>query len=186
MGKYQLIYADPPWQYKDQAKAGHRGACHKYEVMDLEAIKQLPIKQLADPMGCLLAMWHVPPMPQEALEVVVAWGFQLKTFKGFTWHKLTKHGKSHFGMGNWTRANTEDCLFATIGKPTRVNASVRQFIQAPIGQHSEKPNEVREKLVQLLGDVPRIELFARQAFPGWDVWGNEVNSTIDIINYGNY
>jgi len=100
--------------------------------------------------------------------------------KGFTWHKRTKHGKSHIGMGHWTRGNTEDCLFAVRGKPKPVNHGVRQFIEAPRGKHSEKPPEARERLVLLMGDVPRIELFAREAVPGWDVWGLEVESTIEI------
>lgn len=169
---FQLIYADPPWQYRDRCNAGKRGACHKYDVMDLGAIKALPVADIAAD-DCLLALWWVPPMPVEALEVVKAWGFTLKTMKGFTWHKLTKNGKSHFGMGHWTRANTEDCLFAVRGKPRRVCAGVRQFIESPIGRHSEKPAEARDRLVNLMGDVPRIELFARSLTPGWDSWGNE-------------
>jgi N6-adenosine-specific RNA methylase IME4 len=96
------------------------------------------------------------------------------------WHKTTKHGKSHFGMGHWTRANTEDCLIAVRGKPKRVNADVRQFIEAPRGRHSAKPDEVRERLVRLMGDVPRLEMFAREAAPGWDVWGLEVESDTEV------
>jgi len=174
LGKYKIIYADPPWQHRDKANAGKRGACHKYNVMNLEHIKALPISDIAD-QDCLLAMWWVAPMPLEALEVVGAWGFKLKTMKGFTWHKLTKHGKSHFGMGNWTRANTEDCLFATKGHPIRENAGVRQFIEAPVRMHSQKPDDARDRLVKLMGKVPRIELFARDQFYGWDAWGDEIN-----------
>ena len=77
-------------------------------------------------------------------------------------------------MGNYTRANTEDCLFAIKGKPVRQSAAVRQFIEAPVREHSRKPDEGRDRLVDLMGDVPRIELFARTAAPGWDTWGNEV------------
>lgn len=171
--KYSLIYADPPWSYRDKCNAGKRGACHKYEVMTLEDICNLPVQDIAAD-DCLLAMWWVPPMPMEALTVVEAWGFTLKTMKGFTWHKETKHGLSHFGMGNWSRGNTEDCLFAVRGKPKRANASVRQYMSEKKGRHSEKPQEARDRLVQLMGDVPRIELFARDHFDGWDTWGNEV------------
>lgn len=171
--RYQLIYADPAWTHTDKASAGKRGACDKYEVMSLEDIMALPVHQIAAP-DCLLAMWHVGPMPLEALMVVKAWGFELKTFKGFSWHKTTVNGKSHFGMGNWTRCNTEDCLFAVRGKPKRIDASVRQFIEAPIGKHSEKPAEARDRLVQLMGDVPRIELFAREHVEGWACWGRDV------------
>ncbi len=175
--KYQLIYADPPWSYRDKCHSGKRGAMYKYPVMALEDIMRLPVNELADD-DCLLAMWWVPPQPAEALKVVEAWGFEFKTMKGFSWHKLTKHGKSHFGMGNYTRANTEDCLFAIKGRPKRISASVRQFIEAPRRAHSQKPDEARDRLVELMGDVPRIELFARHKFPGWDVWGNEVESDV--------
>ena len=117
-----------------------------------------------------------PRMPAEALEVVRKWGITLRTMKGFCWHKRTKNGLSHFGMGNWTRANTEDCLFAVRGNIRRVNAGVRQFIDAPLGRHSEKPAQARARLGQLIGDVPRIELFARSKTPGWSVWGRDVES----------
>lgn len=171
--KYQIIYADPPWSYRDKANAGNRGASHKYPVMDLEVICSLPVQKIAAD-NCLLALWWVPPMPMEALRVVSAWGFTFKTMKGFTWHKTTKHGKSCMGMGHLTRSNAEDCLFATKGKPKRVSAGVRQFIEAERHAHSQKPNEARDRLVQLMGDVPRIELFARSATPGWDAWGDEI------------
>jgi len=108
-------------------------------------------------------------MPAEALAVVKAWGVELKTMKGFAWRKRTTHGKSHIGMGNWTRANTEDCLFAMRGRPVRASKAVRQFIDAPRRRHSQKPEEARVRLVQMLGDVPCIELFAREGTPGWDV-----------------
>ena len=177
--KYQMIYADPPWTYRDKANAGQRGACHKYGTMTVEKLSLLPVQSIAAD-NCLLAMWFVGPMPMEALAVVKAWGFTLKTLKGFTWHKLTKHGKSHFGMGHWTRANSEDCLFAVRGKPKRVRANVRQFISATIGRHSEKPTEARDRLVQLMGDVPRLEMFARVKSKGWDVFGDQVEGSITI------
>lgn len=180
MKKYNLIYADPPWTYKDKAQSGERGASFKYNLMTVEQLCNLNVSDItAD--DCLLAMWWVPPMPIEALTVVSAWGFEFKTMKGFTWHKVTKHGKSHFGMGNYTRANTEDCLFAKKGKPKRQSASVRQFINAPRREHSRKPDEARDSLVELMGEVPRIELFARQKFEGWDVWGDAVDSDIELV-----
>lgn len=178
--RYNLIYADPPWEYRDRANAGRRGACHKYPVMTVEDIKRLDVPSIAAD-DCLLAMWWVPPQPQEALDLVRAWGFTFKTMHGFTWHKLSKTGRAdHFGMGNYTRANAECCLFAVRGRPKRVCAGVRSLITAPIGRHSEKPVEARDRLVCLLGDVPRVELFARTTAPGWSVWGNEVESTVEI------
>jgi N6-adenosine-specific RNA methylase IME4 len=174
-GPFEIIYSDPPWQFRDKASAGKRGACHKYDVMSLADICALPIPQIAA-KDCLLAMWHVAPMPIEALTVITAWGFKLKTMKGFTWSKKTVHGKVHFGMGNWTRANSEDCLFAVRGHPKRASAAVSQLIEAVVREHSRKPDEARDRLVQLMGDVPRIELFARASSPGWMAWGDELEA----------
>ena len=99
----------------------------------------------------------------------------------FVWLKQNKSGKGFFlGLGWWTRSNAEICLLAVKGKPKRKNASVRQLVFAPIEQHSKKPDIVRDRILELMGDLPRIELFARQASPGWDVWGNEVNSSIEF------
>ena len=78
------------------------------------------------------------------------------------------------GMGNWTRSNPELCLLAIKGKPKRISASVHSVIDTPIERHSKKPDIVRDKIVSLCGNLPRIELFARQKTEGWDVWGNEV------------
>ena len=183
--KYQIIYADPPWQYRDKASAGNRGACHKYSVMSYQDICKIPVHAIADD-NCLLAMWWVGPQPEEALAVVNAWGFTLKNMTGFSWHKLTKHGKCYFGMGHLTRGNVENCLFAVRGKPKRVDASVRQFIEAQHRGHSRKPDEARDRLVQLMGDVPRIELFARESSLGWDVWGNEVDCVDPFEVAGKY
>ena len=166
-----MIYADPPWTYKDKANDGNRGNIHKYNVMSLPDICNLPVNNIAAE-NCFLAMWWVGPQPREALAVIDAWGFKLNNMTGFTWHKETKHGKSAFGMGHWTRGNAENCLFATKGKIKRVNAGVRQFISAPIREHSRKPDEARDRLVQLIGDVDRIELFARGKYKGWDTWGD--------------
>ena len=172
--KYQLIYADPPWQYKDvKAGGGSSGAAKHYKTLTILDLMRLRVDMIADE-NCLLAMWHVGPMPQEAIDVVKLWGFKLKTMKGFTWHKLTKTGLCHFGMGHYTRANTEDCLIAIKGRPEIKSHSVRQFIETKIQEHSRKPDEVRDLLVELCGDVPRIELFARRQYSGWDAWGNEV------------
>lgn len=169
-----IIYADPPWVYRDKCHSGERGVLYKYDLMTVEQLCAMrPFIDTIAAADCLLAMWWVPPQPAEALRVVEAWGFKFKTMKGFTWHKTTINGKDFFGMGNWTRANTEDCLFAVRGTPKRISAAVPQIIHAMRREHSQKPDEARERLVKLMGDVPRIELFARQETPGWTVWGNE-------------
>lgn len=174
MKRYELIYADPPWTYNDKCHSGQRGAGYKYSTMTIADLCALPIPRIADD-NCLLAMWHVAPMPLEAIAVVKAWGFTLKTMKGFTWMKTTKNGHRHFGMGNYTRANSEDCLFAIKGNYTRASAAVSQLIVSQIGKHSAKPAEARDRLVQLMGDVPRIELFARVQTDGWDACGFDID-----------
>lgn len=119
-------------------------------------------------------------MLQEAMKVMSAWGFKYKSI-AFQWVKLnTKSRTPFYGLGRWTRGNTEPCLLAVRGKPTRISKRVFQLIQEPIQKHSQKPGIVRDKIVELMGDLPRIELFARQKTDGWDAWGNEVNSDITL------
>lgn len=171
--KYNIIYADPPWSYKDKAQAGKRGACFKYSVMNLQDISNLPIKQLAEE-HCVLFLWVTMPMLKEGLQLIEKWGFTYKT-NAFTWVKTNKKSNTLFwGMGNWTRANAELCLIATKGKPKRIAANIHSVVMTPIEQHSKKPDEVRERIVKLCGDCHRIELFARKQVDGWDCWGNEV------------
>ena len=115
-----------------------------------------------------------------ALRLIRAWGFRYKTV-AFVWLKRNRKSPSWFyGMGYWTRANVELCLLATKGSPKRHSANVHQVVFAPIAEHSKKPDIIREKIVELAGDLPRIELFARQSPTGWDVWGNEVDCTITL------
>lgn len=178
--KYQLIYADPSWTYNDKGNAGKRGASHKYSITPFDEMCAMPINSIADE-NCLLAMWWTGPLFEEALQLVKEWGFKTRNMTGFTWHKKTKHGKDVFGMGHYTRGNAENCLFAVKGNPKRVDASVRQLIEAPVREHSRKPDEARDRLVQLMGDVPRIELFARQRFEGWDASGHELENSIKLV-----
>lgn len=97
----------------------------------------------------------------------------------FVWLKQNRKSPTWFyGLGFWTRGNAEICLLATKGHPKRQSNKVHQFIISPVEQHSKKPDITREKILALMGDLPRIELFARQHTPGWDVWGNEIKSDI--------
>lgn len=170
--KYNIIYADPPWSYKDKALAGNRGACCKYDVMTIEDIENLPIKDISA-SDCILFMWVTMPKLNECFEVIKKWGFEYKTC-AFTWIKQNKKSNSLFwGMGRWTRANAELCLIATKGKPKRQSAKVHSVIMSKIREHSRKPDETRDRIVELCGDIPRIELFARQSVDGWDCWGLE-------------
>ena len=175
--KYQIIYADPPWQYNK--KAGQGIAADHYPTMSLQEICDLPVRKLAD-KDCVLFLWVTFPQLREGLSVIQAWGFQYKTV-AFVWVKQNKKADTLFlGLGHWTRSNAEFCILATRGSPKRQSAGVHQVIVSHIEEHSKKPQEARERIVQLMGDVPRIELFARQKTPGWDVWGNEVESDIDM------
>ena len=170
--KYNIIYADPPWSYQDKALAGNRGAVCKYSVMNIDEIKSLPVKDLADD-DCILFMWVTYPKLNECFEVIKSWGFEYKTV-AFTWVKKYKNGDNFMGMGRWTRANAEICMLSTKGKPKRISASVRQIIESIPERHSKKPNIIRDKIIELCGDLPRIELFARERINGWDAWGNEI------------
>lgn len=169
--KYKIIYADPPWRYRDN---GCSGACEKYYgTMELEEMKKLPVSKIAD-KDCILFIWTTYPMLKEALKVIETWGFKYKTI-GFQWVKKNKSGNGFFfGLGRWTRGNTEPCLIATKGKPHRISSKVSQLLIEPVGRHSVKPSITREKIVELIGDESRVELFARQQVLGWDCWGDEV------------
>lgn len=125
-----------------------------------------------------LFLWATFPQLPDALRLIKAWGFTYKSV-AFVWLKKNRKTEGWFyGLGFWTRSNAEVCLLATRGHPKRQAANVHQFIISPIDAHSKKPEEAREKIVALTGNVPKVELFARQSPPGWDVWGNEVESTI--------
>ncbi|RTQ12862.1 MT-A70 family methyltransferase [Enterobacter hormaechei] len=194
--KYSLILADPPWSYGNTISNG--AAENHYGTMKLIDIKRLPVWELAAE-NAVLAMWYTGTHNEEAIELAEAWGFTVRTMKGFTWVKLNQlaevrinkalaegevadfydfldllNAETRMNGGNHTRANSEDCLFAVRGKlPARMDASICQHVTAPRLENSRKPDVIREKLVQLLGDVPRIELFARQSSHGFDVWGNQ-------------
>ena len=182
---YQIIYADCPWPFRNYSDKWHethdksRWVGRHYSTMTIDEICGLPISGIADD-NCCLFLWSTSPTLKYALRVIEAWGFTYKT-KAFCWAKTNiKSGGFFTGMGFWTRANTEDCFLATKGHPTRVDKSVRQLLISPRLSHSEKPPEVRDRIVQLMGDLPRIELFARRKVAGWDCWGNEVESDIEL------
>ena len=173
--KYKTIYADPPWAYYVYSKKG-RGRCaeNHYKTMEIEDIKNLPVKEIAAD-DCILFLWVTFPCLLEGLEVMESWGFAYKTC-GFVWVKRNRKSDGYFtGLGFWTRANAEICLIGTRGHPKRASNSVRQICDARIMEHSRKPDEIRERIVQLCGDVPRIELFAREKTTGWDALGNEID-----------
>lgn len=172
--KYKIIYADPPWSFRTWSKNGQGRAPEKhYPTMSKEDIFSLPVSDIAED-DCVLFLWATFPCLPQALETMTAWGFEYKTC-AFTWVKRNKKSSGWFwGLGYWTRANAELCLLGTRGKPNRISSSVHSVVDEPITRHSEKPAVVRDKIVQLVGNVSRIELFARTTTEGWDCWGNEV------------
>lgn len=185
--KFKLIFTDNPWQYKDKALAGNRGASCKYPVMTIEELKELPIKQITDD-DCVLLSWGTWPLLQENLDVIKAWGFEYKTCC-FVWIKRYATGKLFKGMGSVaTRSNTEYCLLGTKGNPKRISSNVQQVfeqieegswtaeaITADIQEHSVKPDVFRQRAVKLFGDITRIELFARKMVTGWYSIGNDID-----------
>jgi len=170
--KYSIIYADPAWSYND--KNTRLSADKQYKTSQLEELKQLNINKITAE-DAILFMWATFPMMQEALEVIKAWGFKYKTL-GFSWIKLNKNGTPFFGIGHYTRSNCEVCLIGIKGKASKLikDKSISSVIMEERRRHSEKPAIIRDKIVQLCGDLPRIELFARHKIDGWDYFGNEV------------
>ena len=174
--KYKVIYADPPWHFQNwnNAKAQTNPEKH-YPTMSMKEIEELPMESIAD-KDCALFMWCTDPLLHKQIPIVEKWGFQYKTI-AFHWVKTNRNKIKNYylkGPGYWTRANPEICILATRGKPKRLDGNVDRLVVAQRREHSRKPDRVRADIVKLMGDVPRIELFARAKFDGWDVWGNEV------------
>lgn len=198
LGGFNLIYADPAWKYRNQ---GRGAASNHYHTMTQAQIKALPVADLAA-KDCALAMWGTFPNTPEALETVKAWGFELKTI-AFLWVKTNAKSDTAFWGGGirGTRANAEPCWLAIRGNPERVSKGVHQLIldcnnpdmdvdntfaaRRPVDAegkpiHSAKPQAARDRLVELCGDVPAIELFARTRDPHFEAWGNQVNQSIEL------
>jgi len=175
--KYRIICADPPWKYDNDLVGRVDMGGKSYPTMSLAAIKSLPVGGLAAD-DCLLFLWATMPKLKEAIEVIEAWGFKYITC-AFSWLKLNPRGEGIYsGLGRWTNGNVELCLLGKKGSPKRCERNVKQVIMAPRSRHSEKPAEARDRIVRLAGDVPRIELFARDNADGWDAWGDEADSIV--------
>jgi N6-adenosine-specific RNA methylase IME4 len=179
--KYKIIYADPPWQFSNKKTGGSMksGAASHYLTTGIDGLKALDVNSIADD-DCTLIMWWVGAMPQEAIDLVNAWGFKLKNMNGFVWNKLTAKGNPFFGMGFRTRAGSESAIIATKGKPKVLSRSVRAVHSYPVSKHSKKPLEFRDHIVEVCGDLPRLEMFARESAQGWDVFGNEAPNSIEV------
>ena len=173
--KYQIIYADPPWKYlwgggKD---GGHFAPEKHYQTMSVEEICALNVRAIRAP-NCALFLWATMPALPEAFKVMDAWGFKYKTC-AFSWVKTRADGEPLRGMGSYTKSNVELCLLGMRGHIKAADKTVPQVVMYPRLGHSVKPPVVRERIVQLFGDLPRIELFARQQAAGWDAAGFSID-----------
>lgn len=181
--KYDIILADPPWTFSVWNKdKSDRYVGHKYDLMDTQAICDLPLGKLIA-KDAVLFLWATWPNLLDALRVIEAWGFTYKT-EAWVWVKANKNGFGHFtGMGYYTRSNTEICLLATKGTPLKVAShSIQALIYAPVMEHSRKPDDQYRKIEALYPDRNYLELFARRKRPGWHSWGNEIRSDIEIMS----
>jgi N6-adenosine-specific RNA methylase IME4 len=189
MQKFQIVYADPPWQYAD---AGCNGAAENhYRTLSINDLKKLPVDKITD-RDAVLFLWATMPLLPKAIDLMESWGFEYKS-NAFHWVKTypIKPGdtcatckgdvaRPVFGLGRWLRGNVEPCLLGVKGKPRRIAANVFSLMQETVLEyerlkHSAKPPIARERIVQLMGDLPRIELFARQTHDGWTTLGNEID-----------
>lgn len=171
---YGVILADPPWKFQTYSAKG-RDRCpdtRHYKVMTKADMMALPILDLAA-RDCVLLLWVTDPMLSAGMEMLKAWGFTYKTI-GFYWTKRNRDGSPFMGNGYWTRANPEQCLLATRGKPKRLNADVRRWIDSPRREHSRKPDEQYKRIERLVGG-PYVELFSRTKRVGWDSWGDQAD-----------
>jgi N6-adenosine-specific RNA methylase IME4 len=171
--KYGAILADPPWAYEMRSAKGHgKSPEAHYGTMTAADIEALPVGHLAGP-DCLLFLWSTWPHLPVAMAVMRAWGFTYKT--GGAWVKRTASGKAAFGTGYLLRSATEPFLIGTMGNPKVTSRSVRNLIEAERREHSRKPPEARAMIEALLPKAHACELFAREAWPGHDVWGNQAD-----------
>lgn len=172
--KYKIIYADPPWPYRNKRTGGsmNSGVLSKYGTLSTDAICALPIPSIADKNSALF-LWATVPMIEEAFKVLSAWGYKYKTI--LFWRKIMS-----LGMGFWYRGQVEILLLGVKGEVKAFRIQKPNFIQAKVREHSRKPDEFYE-LIEMTGLEPKIELFARRRRNGWDCWGNEVESDIELI-----
>jgi N6-adenosine-specific RNA methylase IME4 len=175
--RFGVIYADPAWPFVLWGPRGELRSSvnNEYKTSPIDEIAALPVAALAAD-DSLLFLWATMPQLPAAFEIIKAWGFIYKTC-AFNWVKQNPSGDGlHTGMGYWTRSNSEICLLATKGAPTRLATDVHQIVLAPVGEHSAKPEEVRRRIERLVAG-PYLELYGREPADGWTVWGNEIQRT---------
>lgn len=168
---YDLVMADPPWAFEAWSDKGkHKAASAQYDVMDLAAIKALPVQNLCRG-DALLWLWATHPMLPQALDVVDAWGFRYVT--SGVWVKRTRSGKLAFGTGYRLRCASEPFIIAVMGNPVTA-ANVRTVVEGPVREHSRKPDEAYAAAEHLCPKaLRRLDMFSRETRAGWESWGLE-------------
>jgi len=184
--KYELVYADPPWKFSSSQRkrdAPWNTAVRYYDCMPVKEIMALPVKTITAE-NAILGIWAPFTFTSEVLQVIDAWGFQFKTAI-FVWVKLNKDGSIFKGLGLYTRGGAEVCWLGVKGKGLpRIDKGVGQVQCIQRGRHSEKPDKIRARFVQLYGNVARIELFSRKEVIGWDCWGDEIKGVDLFVDKG--
>ena len=175
--KYNIIYADPPYKVSANYQSNNRkflNINNYYPTMTIEQIKNLDVKSITD-KDCILFMWVCDSFLKDCIDIIESWGFEYRTI-GFNWIKKYKSGSFCYNFSKYTLKSHEICLIGIKGKLKNLKKknNVKSLVIAERTIHSKKPDEVRNRIVELCGDLPKIELFARQKVQGWDSWGNEV------------
>lgn len=192
--KAQIIECDPPWTYEVWADKGQsRNASAHYDLMDTNAIKALPVLDIADRAGCLLFLWVTGPLLDVGIACATGWGFKYVTI-GFNWVKRDRKNSWFRGNGHYTRANSELCLIFKIGDTVKRQArNVSQIVSDSLlpedfthgdlftvqtitdkRRHSAKPLAVYDELDRMYPDETKVRLFARDERPGWYSYGDEI------------
>jgi len=165
----RVLCADPAWEFRDKLPGKKRGAARNYETMSVAEIKKYPLPPIA--RDAFLFLWRVSSMPQEALDVVRAWGFVPKS--EIVWVKQTVSRKLAFGMGHYVRNAHETAIIAVRGRARVARRNQRSVFFAPVGPHSAKPEVFYDLVEEMCGRGPYAELFARRQREGWTCYGNE-------------
>ena len=187
--KYNIIYADPPWSFssKELQKYDNKrftSMDKHYSTQSKDWIKNLSVKNITEKNSCIF-LWVTDAHIKEGIEVMESWGFKYVTI-AFIWEKVSKNGITVANLGSWTMKNYEICLFGTKGKMLQYKKcnNIYQKVVAERTKHSKKPQQVRDNIVKIFPNLPRIELFARQKVEGWDCWGNQIEEETQRKIYG--
>lgn len=190
--RFKVVIADNPWVFDDRLSMSEtpRGAAANYPLLSNEELMVLPVKEVVDPAGAVLALWVPSSIIDVGLDVMRAWGFRLKST--FIWAKTTKEGWAPaddldllfydgegmglgFGMGHLFRQCHEVALIGTCGRVKPQSRSERSVCLAYNEGHSRKPDHLHERLEKIVPGGPYLEMFARRRYPGWTTLGNELD-----------